>query len=363
MQILLVEDNPDHADLLMECIQEAFSRQANIDWHTELGPALTILNNAQENNIDICLCDLALPDSNTQETIFTLNQLKSNIPIIVLTSLQDEEKARSLIKGGIQDYIGKDQLDPVQLYKSCIYAVERQRQRVLLEEKTRDQAAFCYSLSHDFKGPIRRIGNALNFLKDDLSKKIELTNEEKDYFETIEKNVTNVNTLIGDLYQYLSLDSKRDNFTQVDLNLIIQEALQILDVDLESFSINITKLPKVSGNHAQLVVLFKNLIDNSIKYCHIKPVILIRAVDSTSDRHAVISVSDNGPGIDEDAWGKVYTPFVRLNNNPNCPGTGLGLSIVKRIVDNHLGIINIESLPNKGTTFNIQLPFSHTPLI
>ena len=358
MQILLIEDNPDHADLMMDCIQEAFAGRARINWLQELEPALEIINCANKDQLpDICFCDLQLPDSSTFDTINTLNSLESPLPIIVMTSLHDEEKARQLIQGGVQDYIAKDDLEARHLYKTCIYAIERQRQTVLLEEKNRDQASFCYSLSHDFKGPIRRIGITLDFLKEDLSKRIELQAEEIEHFDMIKKNIGVMNMLISDLYQYLSLDANTNNFDHVDLNAVIEESKQLLDVNTEDLTLNINTLPTVEGNRSQLVLLFKNLLDNSVKYCRYNPIIIVRYDTSPSERYAVITIKDNGIGIDADKIGNIFTPFQRLHNEQDIPGSGLGLSIVKRIVDNHNGSIYADSKTNDGTTISVHLPF------
>ena len=358
MQLLLIEDNPDHADILMECIQKAFKGNANITWYTEFFPALELLNNPiRDQRPDICFCDLQLPDSSIQETISELNSLDTSVPIIILTSLHDEDKAKELIKGGAQDYISKDDLNASQLYKTCTYAIERQRQTVLLEEKNRDQAAFCYSLSHDFKGPIRRIGNSIQFLREDLSKRIELTNQELEYFTSIEKNASVINKLIEDLYQYLNLDIQRENFADLSLDEVVQEAKDLINSDKNQSDISISPLPNINGNRAQLVILFKNLLENSLKYCEGNPIIHIRNEVSTDDRFAVISVRDNGIGMEANKISRIFNPFERLHSNELEAGSGLGLSIVKRIVDNHHGVVHVDSAPRSGTTFTLTFPY------
>jgi signal transduction histidine kinase len=360
MQILLIEDNPDHADLVMECAQQAYNGCAQITWHTELLPALELLKAGKsgDQTLDLCLSDLQLPDSSVAETIACLKELETKVPIVVLTSLHDEDKAKILIQGGAQDYLSKEDLNDTVLYRTCTYAIERRHQTVLLEERNRDQAAFCYSLSHDFKGPLRRIGTALKFLKEDLSKRVEFTSEELDHFSTLDNNISAVNTLVSDLYQYLILDNEREDFCKVDLSEIAYESQSLLNTDnTDALKIHITSLPIVEGSRSQLVLLFKNLLDNSIKYCRDRPNINLRLEASSNDRYAVISIADNGVGIDPSKIDSIFRPFQRLHVEGVDPGSGLGLSIVKRIVDNHSGTIRLDSKVGQGTTVFISLPY------
>jgi len=364
MELLLIEDNPDHADLLMDAVQDAFKGQAHITWYTELNPALELLKRPKhETNLDICFCDLHLTDSNADETVTTLNSLATAIPIIVLTSLHDEDKARTLIQGGAQDYLSKEDLVPSQLYKTCTYAIERRRQTVLLEERNRDQAAFCYSLSHDFKSPIRRIGTVLKFLKDDLSKRVELKADELEHFSIMENNLTTISALINDLYQYLNLEHTCENFTEVDLAEVIQEALDLVAQNKNTTKITVSALPKIDGNRAQLILLFKNLLDNSIKYCLENRIIHLPNETSKDDRYAIISLRDNGIGMEPEKIPRIFTPFERLHSGEIEAGTGLGLSIVKRIIENHRGLIHITSAPRRGTTVTLSFPYNNTPTL
>lgn len=359
MNVLLIEDNPDHADIVMDCVQKAFSGGAHITWHTELVPGLGQLRgDAGDNPLqDVCLCDLQLPDSSIKDTTEQLSKLQTNVPIIVLTSLHDEEKAKLLIKGGAQDYLSKEDLNSGALYRTITYAIERRRQTALLEQRHRDQAAFCYSLSHDFKSPIRRIGTCLAFLLEDLSKHCELTEDELNHIDSIERNVALINNLTNDLYQYLNIDDSARNFSELDLNTALTEALQLLALDPNTLDLDSDTLPIVEGNRSQLTLVFRNLLDNSIKYCHAKPRIRIRAEISADDRFALISLTDNGIGMDPEKLDLIFTPFQRLDNAKNIQGSGLGLSIVKRIIDNHGGTITATSQPGQGTVFTVRLPY------
>jgi light-regulated signal transduction histidine kinase (bacteriophytochrome) len=115
-------------------------------------------------------------------------------------------------------------------------------------------------------------------------------------------------------------------------------------------------LPAVTGDEMQLVQLFQNLIGNGVKYRRqdIAPVVHVSGKREGPDW--VISVRDNGIGIEPQYFDRVFQIFQRLHGRDEYPGTGIGLSICKRIVDRHHGRIWIESVPGEGATFFFTIP-------
>jgi signal transduction histidine kinase len=99
--------------------------------------------------------------------------------------------------------------------------------------------------------------------------------------------------------------------------------------------------------------VINNLLGNSIKYCEQEPIIKIRALIGNQLN---IEIEDNGIGINEEDKDKVFNKFYRVNRMPKVKGLGLGLYIVKKIIENHNGKIEIESVWGKGTTVKITLP-------
>lgn len=355
MNILLIEDNPDHADIIMEVLQEAYKGQARIDWHTHFHTGLEKLS---EFRYDICLCDLTLPDSRFDETTEKLRTIRTATPIVVLTSLEDEKIAADLINQGVQDYFSKDELDPKLLYRICSYAIERKKYTALLEKKTIDQDLFCQSLTHDFKAPIRRIGVTTQFLKNDLETNYELGETEKRHFKVISDNINAINQLVSTLFKYLNLDADNASFNPIDLQKVAMEAQSLVAQDTDSdATVNISRLPTLQANHPQMLLLFTNLISNSIKYNLNKPVINVSSHTDEKNNYCIIKIQDNGIGIEKRYYDKIFEPFQRLHGNNEFPGTGLGLSMVKRIVENHRGEIGIDSQLGVGTTFSVRLPY------
>ncbi|MBU2985335.1 response regulator [Saccharophagus degradans] len=353
MQILLIEDNPDHAELVQETLHSAYPKNADIHWVDRLSPGLEKLKN---NNYDLFLCDLKLPDSTIETTVSALQNIQTFTPIVVLTSLDDEGIAKLLINTGVQDYIPKENLDPDFLQRVCNHSIERKKQTVELENRNADQARFCFSLCHDFKEPIRKISTMLSMLRTDIEPKIELTEENQWCFDSVQKNATSLISLIDGLYEYLSLESGEITFTSINLNhLVLQIKSQFLE-DNTTASISHDDLPVIEGIESQILFLIKNIIHNGIKYNARAPQINIRHKLDANKKYCHLFIQDNGIGLKEEHFEEIFSPFKRLHSKSKYPGTGLGLSIAKRVVESHRGKISIESELGLGTTFKITLP-------
>ncbi|WP_339725162.1 ATP-binding protein [uncultured Paraglaciecola sp.] len=360
MKILLIEDNPDHLELIQECCFGAFTEQCEVITFTTLTAGLEALNSSI---FDIALIDLSLPDSNMQSTTQSLKELQTLVPIIVLTSLQDGEIGRQLIKDGAQDFLPKDSLQKTLLQRMVLYAIERKHHQVQLENRTRNQQTFCRSLSHDFKAPIRNVGQLNSILKEQLSKRNVLDSEDLDLFEKIQSRLQTMNRLVEGLYDYILTDQIAAGNELVDFNQIILELKQILLSDNQAnASINYCNLPVIKGNRTQIFMLLQNIIENAIKYCKGPPVITITAEaihKKTRFNHYLsqqIKIFDNGIGIDKRFIHNLFEPFRRLHNDSEYQGTGLGLSTVKRIMTNHKGEVSIQSELGKGTCITLEFP-------
>lgn len=353
MQILLIEDNPDHAELVQETLHAAYPSDTSIAWRSTLNEGLIDLKN---NRFDLFLCDLKLPDSNIEATIISLQNLITYTPIIVLTSLDDEEVAKLLIHTGVQDYIPKESLNPELLLRVCNHSIERKKQTVELEQRNTDQARFCFSLCHDFKEPIRKISTMLSMLKEDLGPKVKFTSENKWCFDSVQKNTASLITLIDGLYEYLSLENNEVSFGPVNLNKILEQIeTQFIASDIQA-DIKYDSLPTIDGIHSQLLLLFKNIISNGIKYNARNPIIQISHTLNPAENTCIIIIKDNGIGMKSKYLDEIFSPFKRLHSKGKYPGTGLGLSIAKRVVEHHLGEISVDSELGIGSIFTLSLP-------
>lgn len=361
MHILIAEDNQDHLELIVDMLRSSFGRLCDIRHHTTLRDAI---HHLEHKRVDVFLCDLKLPDSAIHETVERIKALEDAPPIIVLTSLHDDELAQRLVKEGIQDFLPKDELTPSQLVRACHYAIERKKLTRSLLEKNEDYKAFCYSLTHDFKSSLWQISRFAQIFKLETQKKYP---DDKvlpyQYLDKISSKIEGIQKLIEDLQDFLSIDSLMENYLPISLTLAARNAADMLGetVAKRNGSVEVEPLPEVNGNISQIQLLFSNLITNAVKYNDSnRPLVRIYTGDQSDDGVRIV-VEDNGIGIPEEKIATIFTPFERLHRQDQYSGSGLGLSIVKRIMQSHGGRVQVTSTPGQGTRFILLFPRIHEP--
>ena len=229
---------------------------------------------------------------------------------------------------------------------------------VEIQERQSDLQAFCHSLSHDFTGPLRRIRQLIEVAVEDLQEGgIEATEEFK-LLSVAQKNTETLTEMTQGLVEYLVADVPVSIDEEVNLEEIVSAVLTRREKqDPRLSQIHRPVLPTLVGSKAQIQVLFKNLIENAIKYNENDPEITISYVEDVLNGQVVISIKDNGIGMSDVYLETIFTPFTRLHSAHEYNGSGLGLSIVKKMVMNHGGDIRVESTPGSGSTFYVSLPF------
>ena len=359
MHILIAEDNQDHLELIVDMLRSSFGKVCKIHHYGSLQDALRYLD---RQRVDIFLCDLKLPDSPIHNTVERIKALDDAPPIIVLTSLHDDELAQQLVKEGIQDFLPKDELTPSQLVRACHYAIERKKLTRSLLEKNEDYKAFCYSLTHDFKSSLWQVSRFAQIFKLETQKKYPQDDSlPYQYLDKISAKIEGIQKLIEDLQDFLSIDSLMENYQPILLTLAARNAADMLGetVARKNGSIEVDDLPKVNGNISQMQLLFSNLISNAIKYNDSKrPLVKIYSGEQ-NDTGVCVVVEDNGIGIPPDKVTAIFAPFERLHREDQYSGSGLGLSIVKRIMQSHGGRIQVASTLGEGTRFILQFPTPH----
>jgi light-regulated signal transduction histidine kinase (bacteriophytochrome) len=146
---------------------------------------------------------------------------------------------------------------------------------------------------------------------------------------------------------------KNISFEPTDCNKILKEAIADLDSSIKESNAKITFaiLPILKGNDIKLKQLFQNLISNAIKFRKKNTTPEIEITVEEKDKEYLFAIKDNGIGIEEQYFKKLFIIFQRLNNATEYPGTGIGLATCKKIVDLHHGKIWIESKLGAGSTF------------
>ncbi len=251
-------------------------------------------------------------------------------------------------------------------------AAESEMDRLFEEliAKSQELEAFAYMVSHDLKTPLVTIEGFAGALNDDYSDTLD--DDARHYIHRINSAVTKMRTMIDNLLDYSRIGRIIEDQTEIPLDSILKETLDILKTAIEIRGVTIITTNTsitIDGERNRISQIFQNLIGNAIKYIgadNPNPTIEIGTI-TTNKNENVIYVRDNGIGIAPEYFDKVFGMFQRLPSTKDIEGTGVGLAIVKRIIDTHNGRIWLESEPGHGTTFFIHFPpksqniSQHTP--
>lgn len=230
--------------------------------------------------------------------------------------------------------------------------VEANNLKILTElsKSNQELQEYAHIVSHDLKSPLRSIHALTSWIKEDNSEKLDELSLQN--FDLIEVTLEKMEQLITGILNYSSVGVTTKEQESVDLNKVINDLKTILFVP-DHISIIIKQpLPTIKGESLKFQQLFQNLISNAIKFNNKKEgIIEIDVIDNIS--YYQFSVKDNGIGINEKYFGKIFKIFHLLTDNKE--STGVGLSIVKKIVDLYQGEIWVESEEHKSTTFHFTI--------
>jgi two-component system sensor kinase FixL len=232
---------------------------------------------------------------------------------------------------------------------------EEQRDRMLreLESANEELKNFGYVVSHDLKAPLRAIGSLANWLSTDYADKFD--DEGKEHMRLLISRVHRMDGLIDGILQYSRVGRVKEVAVVVDLNQLVREVIDLL-APPTNITVSVENpLPTVMAEPTRIQQLFQNLISNAIKYMD-KPEGEIRIACSAEGRQWKCSIADNGPGIDQQHFEKIFQLFQTLAPRDRVESTGVGLALVKKIVEMYGGRVWVESRVGKGSTFFFTLP-------
>jgi len=239
--------------------------------------------------------------------------------------------------------------------------LEREKNRALatqaaeLRRANDDLAQFLSAASHDLREPLRTVRSYIELFRN----RYDGGEDERGrrYLEFADAGAARMDRLMEDLLRYIRVGRDSAEPEEVDLGEVAREVVADLHLALEEAEgrVEIGDLPTVRGHRSQLRQVIQNLIGNGLKF-HGEAPPLVRIRGDLLENEWMISVRDNGIGIDASQGDRVFELFHRLHTRDEYPGTGLGLTIARKVVDYHGGEIGFDSTPGEGTTFHFTLP-------
>lgn len=244
-----------------------------------------------------------------------------------------------------------------------------EQKNTALLNMNKELEAFTYVSSHDLQEPLRKLQTFAGIVLE--KERHSLSDKGKNYLDLIQEAAERMRQLIHDLLTFSRISADERKFEDTNINIIIEDVkTEFKDIILEKKAlIEVAAICKVKTIPFQFRQLLQNLIGNALKFSkpQIPPHIKITGRNIKYKRsnakgltphmdYCHITISDNGIGFEKEFSRKIFEVFQKLHGKDEYAGTGIGLAIVKKIVDNHNGIVTATSVLNEGTTFDIYLP-------
>jgi signal transduction histidine kinase len=347
--LLIIEDNPGDARLICEMLNEENSVQTQLVHAGTLNEAEKLL---ATQSIDFILLDLGLPDATGFEAIKRIRVLAPDVPLVVLTGMDDDEVAAQSLQQGVQDYLIKGQIESRGLLRTLRYASERKRLESLKRE-------FVSTVSHELRTPLTSIAGSLKLLVSGTSGV--LPGPTARLIEMAHTNCLRLVRLVNDILDTEKLESGRLAFRliRVDARSLVESVVASDRGFAESLGVRVDVAGVANGvayvraDTDRLTQAVSNLLSNAVKFS----TQVVVSVEEAGDL-VRISVRDNGPGIPPEFRSRVFQRFAQADGSTTRRkgGTGLGLYIVKQIVERLGGKVSFGDADGNGTIFRIELP-------
>ncbi|WP_278021737.1 sensor histidine kinase [Flavobacterium ginsengisoli] len=401
IRALILEDNTSDADLLIRHL-----RKSGVSFVTKIVDSRNVFEESLDTFLpDIILSDYTLPSFDAVSAFKIVKDRSLNIPFVIISGTIGEENAVMLIKEGVTDYVSKNNFSSlIQKINRALKEAEELVQKEELIEKLKIQTAallkanqelelqnaekekraiellnankellaFNFISSHDLQEPLRKIQTFISII---MEKEINtMTEAGKNNLKRIHVSATRMRQLIEDLLEFSKVSVLEHPYEVSDLSAVIEDIKSEFSdaIDQKKAVFKINGLVPAYIRPFQFRQLIYNLISNSLKFS-IPDIELHITIQSTILKYSEfkslnlpgstqvcdywnLTFKDNGIGFEAQYNETVFIIFQRLHHIEEYPGTGIGLAIVKKIVENHNGIITADGNLNKGVLFNIYIP-------
>ncbi len=377
LKILLVEDDEDDYVFIRDLLSEIERVHVDLDWVSTYHEGMAKITGGQ---YDVCLLDYRLGAQDGIGFIAERKSAQSTVPIIILTGQRDYGVDVEAMKTGAADYLIKDQISPDLLERVIRYSVNRakttralQKAQSELEARVKERTAelesaydslkksseklklFAYSIVHDLKNPAISIYGLTKRLIE--SHQDQLTPRMKQYGAHIMREAEQIVSLVEKINILIATGESPLKIERLDLSDIIADIFQEFKKPLGTRGISFRApdaFPSVRADRLSVTRCLRNLIDNALKYGG-QGMTAIEMDLQETEQSFIISVKDDGMGINASDTETIFDPFQRTINSKGTEGLGLGLAILKEIAEKHKGEVWAETGREKGITFFISI--------
>lgn len=357
INVLYVDDEQQNLNSFMA----AFRRKFKVLLATSVPLAFEIL---EKETIHVLVSDQRMPEITGVEFLKQAKEKYPDIPRILLTGYTDVEVlADAVNKGDIYRYITKP-WDELEVVNSVLNAYDHYRAGKELQEKMAELQKtndglnrFVYSLSHELRAPIASAKGILDLVKMDA-----LYDSSGEYWKLIDACVQKMDYYVSQTVQFyktvrFDVPHELVNFKEL-IHSLIQLYKGVGSAKSIDFRVGIDEQYPFKGDAFRIEVIIANLLSNAVK-CQRpeEPDKLVQIDITATQEEAVISVTDNGIGINENDLGRIFDQFYKVSN---LEGIGLGLYILRESLDKLNGRIEVESRVGIGSTFKVFIPNDDT---
>jgi len=375
--ILLVEDNPGDAVYIQDLLSEGLAMPRTHVTHVlTLAEAIAVLH--QHDPFEVVLLDLRLPDGSGVECVDAVRARAHNVPIVVLTGLDDDDLANSCIAAGAQDYLAKQEVRSRSLNRAIDHAVarvqeveaRRQAQELRIRSKelehensrileaSRLKSEFLANMSHELRTPLNAIIGFSELIHD--GRVDPASPSHRTFVGHILSSAKHLMQLINDVLDLAKIEAGKFHFDcrTAPMAPLVDEVVEIMRGGFASKGIRLQSHVDGAVTAAWIdpdrfkQVLY-NYLSNALKFTPDGGQVSVRAT-ALDDGQFCLEVEDSGPGIALADIDKLFSEYhqVRASTGTFHPGTGLGLALTKRLVEAQGGSVGVSSVPGKGSAFS-----------
>ena len=333
----------------------------------------------EEHSFDLVIIDFDLASGNPVEVLHQAKLQDYEPAIMVVSAAEDPRTVASLFNVGCHRYIYKEgdwlpELGPAIRHSLRVRRLEEENwilisklteANQLLEDKNKRLDEFSATLSHDIRGLISGLSMRLDYIIDVASD--ELSPKLSDLLSSALRATDRVNQIVQGTYEFAKLGRESLKKSPVELVQVVRDVIDDMQFeDRLDIQVGIDDLPVIWANEGLMRRVFINLISNAVKYADSDQIVINFGVEryfkNSLAQFCEIYVEDNGPGIATSELANVFRMFWQ-EDREKADGVGIGLAVVQRIVDLHMGSVDVCSEVGQGTKFLLTLPLEEIAFV